>query len=167
MTMDHEDQITDLENQIRLEFQRDNSLSKRPPLKFKTPSDLLVFLSRLPINQNVELTSLSPFLRRFRRNANLDVQDVSIAVKVPAHTIIQFESGDSLPWTLPPSAMVALACAYRIHIEAIDSLTKNSYQLARLSKTIADHAAAHASMSQWLEAVRSEMNARSELALTT
>jgi hypothetical protein len=165
--MDHEDQITDLENQIRLEFQRDNALSKRPPLKFKTPSDLLAFLSRLPSTRTVELTSLSPFLRRFRRNAYLDLQDVSLALKVPADTIIQFESGELLPWTLPPSAMVALACAYRIHIEAVDVLTKNSYQLARLSKSIADPAAGHASMSQWLKSVRSEMNARGEIALTT
>jgi hypothetical protein len=165
--MDHEDQITDLEDQIRLEFQRDNALSKRPPLKFKTSSDLLVFLSRLPINRNVELTSLSPFLRRFRRNANLDLQDVSIAVNVPASTVIQFESREFLPWTLAPSAMVALACAYRIHIEAIDFLTKNSYQIARLSKTIADPAATEASMSRWLEAVRAEMNARGDRTLTT
>jgi transcriptional regulator with XRE-family HTH domain len=165
--MDHEDQIADLEDQIRLEFQRDNALSKRPPFKFKTPSDLLVFLSRLPLNRNVELTSLSPFLRRLRRNANLDLQDVSIAVNVPASTIIQFESGELLPWTLAPSAMVALACAYRIHIEAIDFLTRNSYQVARLSKAIADPVAIEALMSQWLEVVRAEMIARGELTLTT
>jgi hypothetical protein len=63
--------------------------------------------------------------------------------------------------------MVALACAYRIHIEAIDFLTKNSYQIARLSKTIADPAATEASMSRWLEAVRAEINARGERTLTT
>jgi hypothetical protein len=88
-------------------------------------------------------------------------------VNVPASTITQFESGELLPWTLASSAMVALACAYRIHIEAIDFLTKNSYQIAVLSKAIADPAAARASMSQWLESVRAEMNMRGELALTT
>lgn len=165
--MDHEDQIADLEDQIRLEYQRDNALSTRPAFKFNTSSDLLIFLSRLPISRNVELTSLSPFLRRFRRNANLDLQDVSIAVNVPANTIIQFESGESLPWTLAPSAMVALACAYRIHIEAIDFLTRNSYQIARLSKAIADPAETQELLSQWLEAVRAEMNMRGELTLTT
>jgi transcriptional regulator with XRE-family HTH domain len=165
--MNYEDQLKHLEDQIRLEFQRDNTLSKRAPLKFKTPSDVLVFLSRLPVNRNVEVTSLSPFLRRFRRNANLDLQDVSIAVNVPARTIIQFESGELLPWTLDPSAMVALACAYRIHIEAIDFLTKNSHQIARVSKAIADPAATQASMSQWLEAVRTEISERDELTLTT
>jgi len=63
--------------------------------------------------------------------------------------------------------MVALAYAYRIHIEAIDFLTRNSYQIARLSKKMADPSAVHGSMSQWLEAVRAEMNARGELTLTT
>jgi len=165
--MDHEDQINELEEQIRLEFQRDDELSRRPPLKFNTPSDLLAFLRRLPINRNVELTSISPFLRRFRRNAFLELQDVAIALNVPAETITQFESGELLPWTLPPAVMVALACGYRIHIEAVDFLTKNSFQLARLSKTISDPTAAHASMLDWLQAVRTEMNERGELALTT
>jgi len=165
--MDHEDQIKELENQVRLEFQRDDELSRRPPLKFKTSSDLIAFLRRLPINRNVELTSLSPFLRRFRQNTFLDLQDVAVALNVPSEIITQFESGEMLPWILPSSVMVALACTYRIHIEAVHFLTTNSYQLARLSKVISDPEAAHASMLDWLQAVRTGMNERGELALTT
>lgn len=165
--MNHDDDNTDLDRQIHLKSEREKPLAEMAPLKFKSEDELLAFLKRLPINRKVELTSLGPFLRRLRNNAYLDLTDVSIAVKVPAATIIQFELGELPPWTLSPSALVALACAYRIHIEAIDFLTKNSFQLAKLSKTIDDPQAAHASMAKWLEAVRSEMNARGDLALTT
>lgn len=165
--MKHDDDNTDLDRQIHLESEREKALADIPQLKFESADELLAFLKRLPINRNVELTSLGPFLRRLRNNAYLNLTDVSIAVKVPADTIIQFESGDLPPWKLPSSAMAALACAYRIHIEAIDFLTKNSYQLAKLSKTIDDPNAAPALMAEWLDAVRSEMNARGDLALTT
>lgn len=165
--MPQEEEITDLERQIRLELEREKSLAKHPPLKFKTPSALLNFLARLPINREVELTSLSPFLRRFRENVNLDLNDVAIATNVPAETILKFESGEILPWKLPSSMMAHLATAYRIHIEAIEFLTQNSLQLAQLSKTIDDPNEASVSMSRWLEDVRSQMEAGGETLLTT
>src|SRR5258708_11526392 len=103
--MSDDDKIKDLEKQIRLELDLEKSLPKTPPLKFKTPSDLVTFLSRLPIQRTVALTSLSPFLRRFRTNTNLELEDVATAVNIPASILIQFESSDFLPWTLPASAM--------------------------------------------------------------
>lgn len=165
--MPNDEEITDLEHQIRLELERERSLAKQTPLKFKTPSALLSFLARLPINREVELTSLSPFLRRFRENVNLDLHDVSIATNVPAETILEFESGELLPWKLPSSVMVHLATAYRIHIEAIEFLTNNSFQIALLSKIIDDPAEARTSMSQWLGDVRSQMQTQGETVLTT
>jgi hypothetical protein len=165
--MTHDEEITNLDRQIRLELEREKSLANKPPLKFRTPSDLLTFLNRLPINRKVELTALSPFLRRFRKNVSLDLQDVVTATNVPRETVLLFESGDVPPWTLPSSMMVRLAVAYRIHIEAIDFLTRNSFQLALLSKAIEDPEKASASISQWLKAVRSEMKARGETALTS
>src|SRR4249920_2893930 len=127
--MPHDEEITNLEHQIRLELEREKTSVKQPPLKFKTPSALLTFLARLSINRKVELTSLSPFLRRFRQNVNLDLHDVAIATDMPEETILQFESGDLLPWKLPSSMMARLATAYRIHIEAVEFLTQNSLQL--------------------------------------
>ena len=165
--MNNDENTTELHRQIHLESEGEKPLTNKTPLKFKSSDDLLAFLKRLPLNRNVELTSLAPFLRRLRTNAYLDLQDLSIAVKLPADLIVQFESPEVFPWMLPASAMVELACAYRIHIEAIEFLTKNSYQLARLSKTMADPDATFASMAEWLKAVRSEMNAHCDLTLTT
>jgi hypothetical protein len=167
MPMNHDENTIDLDLQIQLESEHEKRLADKTALKFKSSDDLLAFLKRLPINRNVELTSLAPFLRRLRTNAYLDLKDVSIAVKLPADLIVQFESPEVFPWTLPASAMVELACAYRIHIEAIEFLTKNSYQLAKLSKTMADPDATFASMAEWLKAVQSEMNAHGDLTLTT
>jgi len=165
--MPHDEEITNLERQIRLELEREKPFVKQPPLKFKTPSALLSFLARLPINQEVELTSLPPFLRRFRENVNLALHDVAIATNVPEETILQFESGDLLPWKLPSSMMARLAAAYRIHIEAVEFLTQNSLQLAQLSRTIEDLDQASLSMSRWLHAIRLEMEAQGETDLTT
>src|SRR6267154_1561734 len=102
--MNH-DEIEDLDNRLRLELEEEKSLPKRPPLKFSDPSQLLKFLRDLPIKKDVELTSLPPFLRRFRTNLNVEREDVATAVHIPPETLIELESSDFFPWTLPAAAV--------------------------------------------------------------
>lgn len=119
------------------------------------------------MNRNVEETSLSPFLRRFRRNAHVHIDDLAKALNVTQESILEFESSQTLPWELETSVMVKLANAYRIHVDAIDFLTQNSYQIAKLSKTLKDPDQARSSMLKWLADVKLEMQAVASLDLTT
>ena len=149
------------ESQGQISFEDDT------PLKFDTPADLLLFLGRLPINRDVEPTSLPPFLRRFRTNAHLNIDDVATALEITTEALTEFESSEILPWELESSVMAKLANAYRIHIEAIDFLTQNSYQIAKLSKALKEPDQVRSSMLKWLGNVRSEMEASASADLTT
>lgn len=146
---------------------KEGGLAEPTPLKFSSSFELLLFLSRLPMNRNVEETSLSPFLRRFRRNAHVHIDDLAKALNLTQESILKFESSQTLPWELETSVMVKLANAYRIHVEAIDFLTYNTYQIAKLSKTLKDPDQARSSMLKWLADVKLEMQAVASLDLTT
>lgn len=65
-----------------------------------------------------------------------------------------------MPWDQSPSLMADLACLFRLHIQAIEALTRNSYDLARFSGELQGNDLASAQMSTWLLEVRSELQRR-------
>lgn len=95
-----------------------------------------------------------------RTEHDLALRDIAAILVVPIDTLEKLESNTDMPWTLPASLMANIACLFRLHIQAIEALTRNSYDLARFSGKLENKELANVQMSTWLSEVRSELQRR-------
>jgi hypothetical protein len=163
--MSYEDHINNLLEEIRREREEENTIPKVKPPVFNTPSDLLSFLRNRPITRSVEITTLSSFVRRFRRRLGVAAQALADALEIELLDLQSLESNDYLPWTISPRSSALVFTAYRIHIEAVEFLTENSYEIARVSGRVLDPTEALQAISIWLSHVKSELEMQNESAL--
>lgn len=163
--MNYEDQLKNLQEQIRREREEENSVSKTSPPSSQSPADLIIFLRNLPVTKVVEVTTVSSFLRRFRGDLGLNLDDVATALELAPDLLKNIESNDCLPWTVPPRAMTLILSTYRVHMDAVRFLTQNSYEIARVSKQISDLTAEAQRLSTWLANINSALHACGEMAL--
>lgn len=103
---------------------------------------------------------LSSYLRRFRTYDRVAIEDVASLLGVPVDLLNQLESNDSMPWNLSPSLVADVACLFRLHVIAVESLTKNSLDIAYFSGRMPNRDSAAALMSTWLSEVRGELQRR-------
>ena len=163
--MSYEDHINNLLEQIRREREDENIIPKVKPPVFNTPSDLLFFLRNRPVTRSVEITTLSSFVRRFRKRLGVTPQALADALEIELLDLQSLESNDCLPWTVSPRSSALVLAAYRIHIEAVKLLTDNSYEIARVSERTLDPTEALQVVSTWLSQVKSELEMQNESAL--
>jgi hypothetical protein len=72
----------------------------------------------------------------------------------------QLELNESMPWTQPPLVIAIVAYAFRLHFNAVENLTRNSFTIASVSGRISDSAATTSQISSWLAEVRSNLEIR-------
>jgi hypothetical protein len=92
-----------------------------------------------------------------RRGHDLALIDIAAILEVPINRLEKLESNADMPWNQSASLMADVACLFRLHIQAIDALTQNSYDLARFSGELPDKELANTQMSTWLSEVRAEL----------
>jgi hypothetical protein len=134
-----------------------------PPESFRTfanPTELLLIFREAPIQRAVDDARLSSCLRRCRTEAKVHLDDLATALNQPSELLRQFESRDSLPWTLPPQVLTDLAYTFRLHLSAIEALTHQSFFLTKISGLVPDEAKAADSISSWLAQVRLSLELR-------
>ena len=163
--MKYKDHVNNLLEQTRREREEEKTIPKREPPVFHTPSDLLSFLRNRPVTQSVGVTTLSSFLRRFRRRLGVAPQALADALKIELLELQSLESNDYLPWAVSPRSSALVFAAYRIHIEAVELLTESSYEIARVSGRVSDPTEASQAISIWLSQVKSELEMHNESAL--
>ncbi|HXM51212.1 MAG TPA: hypothetical protein VN956_25435 [Pyrinomonadaceae bacterium] len=163
--MSYEDHINNLLEQIRREREEEENIPKVEPPVFKTPSDLLSFLRNRPVTRSVEITTLSSFVRRFRRSLGVAPMALADALEIKLLDLQSLESNDCLPWTTSPRSSALVFAAYRIHVEAVKLLTENSHKIARVSARISDPSEALELALTWLSQVKSELERQNESAL--
>lgn len=96
----------------------------------------------------------------FRTGQQLALKDIAAVLDIPVRNLEKLESNTEKPWDQSASLMADVACLFRLHIQAIDTLTRNSYDLARFSGELEDRELARTQMSKWLAEVRSELRRR-------
>src|SRR5713226_9766575 len=124
-----EEHVNKLLEEIRREREEETNV-RSEPRRFENSKDLIAFLRKLPVIRSIEITTLPSFLRRFRTGLNITVEDASSAFGVDAKELVNLESTGFLPWTVSPRTIAPILSAYRIHIEAITFLTRNSFEIA-------------------------------------
>lgn len=145
------------------------SLANEPPQErvksFANAAALLSFLQTLPVQKLIEDARLSSCLRRSRIDGGIRLDDLASALNQRTELIEQFESKDSLPWTLPATAMTDLAIAFRLHLTVIETLIEKSFFFARLEGRVANKEEAALLISAWLANVRSDLEERNAIEL--
>jgi ribosome-binding protein aMBF1 (putative translation factor) len=99
-------------------------------------------------------------VRKVRIYAEASVEVLAAALNLTQDILKQLESNETVPWILPASAMAEVAEVFRLHMNAVEALTKNSHTVARRSGALPDPNAARQVMSSWLKEVRSELQRR-------
>ncbi|HWN11963.1 MAG TPA: hypothetical protein VNO50_22230 [Pyrinomonadaceae bacterium] len=163
--MSYEDHINNLLEQIRRERQSEATHAAEIAPVFESPSELLFFLRNRPITSYVEVTTLPSFLRRFRSDLGVMIDDVANALGLEPQNLENLESIDCLPWKISARSIATILSAYRIHISALKFLTQNSYQIARVSGRISDPKYAEQVISTWLSDVVSTLKVTGEQSL--
>ena len=100
---------------------------------------------------------MSSYLRKMRTYLEVSAETFAASLDVPPSVIVQLEKNGSEPWLVPAVVMAGIVQIIRLHILALEVLTKNSHTIARLSTPLFDSDAASASMTRWLNEVRSEL----------
>lgn len=158
--MSNDDELKDLEADMLLALRHP---LETPPESFRTfanPTELLLSFRETPIQRVVDDARLSSCLRRCRIEAKVHLEDLATALNQPADILREFESRDSLPWTLPPQVLTDLAYTFRLHLSAIEALTQQSFFLTKISGLVPDETKAADSISSWLSQVRMSLELR-------
>lgn len=163
--MNYEDEVKTLLEQIRREREEEESLSPLVPPTFDSPHDLISFLRKRPIAKDVETTTLSSFLRRFRNSLGVNADDIAKALRFEPRDLKNLESNDCLPWTVSPQSTAAILSSYRLHVDALKFLVQNSYKVARVSRRISDSGDSAQAMSAWIYDVCTALEASGEESL--
>jgi transcriptional regulator with XRE-family HTH domain len=158
----YQDELNELEEEIRQELRRQETTSPGQPRRFSNPSELLSFLRSASVRKAVKTLTFSACVRRLRTRVGVSAEDLAAALDVSAEALEQLESNESVPWTQPPSVVANVAYAFRLHINAVESLTRNSFTIASVSGRIPDSDLANQLMSSWLAEVRQKLETRGD-----
>lgn len=156
----HKNELSDLDVEILVHLHLRHLAEKSKPRRFASRTELLTCLKASPILKEDKDLTVSSYLRTVRTGHELAARDVAAVLAVPINRLKTLESSIAMPWDQSPSLMADLACLFRLHIQAIEALTRNSYDLARLSGELQGNDLASAQMSTWLLEVRSELQRR-------
>ena len=96
----------------------------------------------------------------FRSEHQVALEDVATALKIPLNQLNELESNTSVPWETPGAIVADISCFYRVDIRTLETLTRNSCNMAIWSGRLNDRQKALQLMSKWLSAVRSELEYR-------
>jgi transcriptional regulator with XRE-family HTH domain len=158
----YQDELNELEEEIRQELRRQETTSPGQPRQFSNPSELLSFLRSTSVRKTIKTLTFSACVRRLRTRVGASKEDLAAALEIPTDALEQLESNESVPWIQPPSVIVNVAYAFRLHINAIENLTRNSFTIASVTGRISDSDLASQSVSSWLAEVRQKLETRGD-----
>lgn len=155
--MNYQDKETELDEQIRTELRRLAKASKNTSGASPNPAELRSIFQNSSVRKIVRSLPLSSYIRKVRTYAEANVEDFAATMNVPPDVIRKLETNESEPWTLPAQAIAEVARGLRLHLTALETLTRNSHTVATLSKTLSDPDSATQLMAIWLEEVSTEL----------
>jgi transcriptional regulator with XRE-family HTH domain len=155
-----ENELSDLDLEILAHLHLLHLTKKSKSPRVGNPTELLTRLKRSPIKREDDDFPVSSYLRMLRTEHDFGLRDIAAILSVPVEHLEKLESNTDMPWDQSAGLMADVACLCRLHIQAIEALTQNSYDLARLSGALPDKELASAQMSTWLSEVRSELQHR-------
>lgn len=160
--MSYQDELDELDEQIRQELRQRETTSADRLREFSSPAELLSFLRSTSVRKTIKTLTFSACVRRLRTSVGASKRDLAAALEISAVAVEQLESNESVPWIQPPSVIANVAYAFRLHINVIESLTRNSFTIASVSGRISDSDRTDQSMSSWLAEVRQELETRGD-----
>ncbi len=158
--MNYHDEEIDLDAQIRAELHRLKEASNLPARTSPNPAQLRAIFQNSTVKKVVRKLPLSSYLRKIRTYAEATVEDFAAALNVSPDVIRKLEANESEPWNVPAYQMAQVGRGLRLHLTALETLTRNSYTVARLSRNLSDPKTAQELMATWLGEVRSELERR-------
>jgi DNA-binding transcriptional regulator YiaG len=160
--MSYQDELDELDEEIRKELRQQETTSPEQLREFSNSADLLSFLRSTSVRKTIKTLTFSACVRRLRTRVGVSKGDLAAALEISTDALKQIESNESVPWTQPPSVIANVAYAFRLHINAIESLTRNSFTIASVSGRISDSDLTDQSMSSWLAEVRQKLETRGD-----
>ena len=147
-------------NEIDAELKKLIEATKEPFPAFSNYKQLQSFLRKSAVRRTVRNLPFPSFLRQFRRSVDVPFDDFAKALNITPTVLEQLESRDTLPWNIQASLIADIAEILRLHIAAVEELTKHSLTIAKLSRKVSDRNLVEQTMKQWVQAVRIEFERR-------
>jgi DNA-binding transcriptional regulator YiaG len=158
--VNYQDEEREIDVQLRTEIRRLRETSEVPLETALNAKELNSLFKQLQVRKTVRKLPVSSYIRKVRTYVKASVAIFAAALNVSPDTIRQLETNESEPWTVPASAMADMMEVLRLHLNALETLTKNSHIVALLSRSLTGPDADLQSMATWLEEVRSELQRR-------
>lgn len=152
-----ENELSDLDLEILALLHLRHLTKKSKSPRVGNPTELLTRLKRSPVKREDDDFPVSSYLRMLRKGYDLALRDIAVILGVPIDQLEKLESNTDMPWNQSASLMADVACLFRLHIQVLEALTRNSYDLARSSGELPDKELANAQKLTWLSEVRSEL----------
>lgn len=150
----------EIDAQIRAELHRLKEASNIPAGTSPNPTELRAIFQNSTVQKVVRKLPLSSYLRKIRTYAEATVEDFAAALNVSPEVVRKLETNESEPWNVPAHQMAQIAGGLRLPLTALETLTRNSHTVARLSRTLSDPQSAPQLMASWLGAVRADLERR-------
>lgn len=160
--MSYQDELDELDEEIRQELGQQETTSPGQLREFSSPAELLSFLRSTSVRKTIKTLTFSACVRRLRTRVGASKEDLAAALEIPTDALEQLESNESVPWIQPSSVIANVAYAFRLHINAIENLTRNSFTIASVSGRIPDSDLTAQLISAWLAEVRQELETRGD-----
>jgi len=158
--VNYEDEEKELDRQIQAELgRRKGGHYKRPP-SFSNSKELQALLKHSPVRKIVRNLPLSSYIRQVRTSLGATTEVFAAALNQPVATVQQLESKQMLPWTIDPQVVAQVAESLRLHVTALQVLSKHSHTIAFVSRQLLDPDLARQQMLDWLEEVKAELDNR-------
>jgi transcriptional regulator with XRE-family HTH domain len=158
--VNYHDEEIEIDAQICAELHRLKEASNIPAGTSPNPAELRTIFQNSTVQKVVRKLPLSSYIRKIRTYAEGSVEDFAAALNVTPDVIRKLETNESEPWCVPSRAIAELVLGLRLHMTALETLTRNSHTVARLSRTLSDPRSAPQLMASWLRAVRAELERR-------
>ncbi len=149
-------ELKELDAEIQEEIERRNS-SKVGTGKPGGSLDALLSLRGQPILRVVQDLPFSSCLSRLRIAAGINLSSIAAALNQPLHLIEQLESNQVPPWAVPAVVIAEVAILFRLHLEAVELLTENSFRIALVSNGISNRDQDSSLIASWLADVRTTL----------
>jgi hypothetical protein len=157
----YQQESDDLDAEILAELYLRHIARENKEPGFVDATRLLRFLRSAPLPpRNIQDLPLSSYLRLLRNDHGVLLGDMAAALKLPTDQLEKLESNTSVPWDVPASTVACVVCFYRLTTRSLESLSRNSCNMAVLSGRVSDRKKASQSLSEWLSQVRSELRER-------
>ena len=158
--MNYHDEEIEIDAQIRAELHRLKEASNIPAGTSPNPAELRAIFQNSTVQKVVRKLPLSSYLRKIRTYAEATFEDFAAALKVSPDVVRRLETNESEPWSVPAHQMAQVARGLRLHLTALETLTWNSYTVARLSRNLSDPQTTQELVATWLGEVRSDLERR-------